>query len=149
MKERIKRIMDDENLSSTEFADKLQISRAVVSHILNGRNNPSLDVVSKILQELPHINSEWLINGVGRMYKEGFDMDSIPRTRNLFTQEATSQPAPSTFGEKNKENRVPEPNLSVNDAVSKGLMPVESSVRKITQIIIYYDDNTFETLTPK
>ena len=52
MKDRIKLIMEKENLTPAKFADKLQINRAIISHILNGRNNPSLDVVSKILNEL-------------------------------------------------------------------------------------------------
>ncbi len=47
MKDRIKLIMEKENLTPAKFADKLQINRAIISHILNGRNNPSLDVVTK------------------------------------------------------------------------------------------------------
>ena len=55
MKDRIKEIMDNEDLSPAKFADRLQINRAVISHILNGRNNPSLDVVLKILSEMDYI----------------------------------------------------------------------------------------------
>ena len=69
MRERIRQIMENENLTPAKFADKLQINRANISHILNGRNNPSLDVVARILSEMPYINSEWLINGTGEMYK--------------------------------------------------------------------------------
>ena len=65
MKERIKEIMDNENLSPSKFADQLQINRAVISHILNGRNNPTLDVVTKILSEMNSINSDWFLNGTG------------------------------------------------------------------------------------
>ncbi len=52
MKDRIKQIIDQEHLSPSSFADKLQLGRAVVSHILNGRNNPSLDVVTRILSKM-------------------------------------------------------------------------------------------------
>lgn len=69
MRERIRQIMENENLTPAKFADKLQINRANISHILNGRNNPSLDVVARILSEMPYINSEWLINGTGRCIK--------------------------------------------------------------------------------
>jgi transcriptional regulator with XRE-family HTH domain len=61
MRERIRQIMEHENLTPAKFADKLQISRAVISHILNGRNNPSLDVVTKILTQMDYINPEWLL----------------------------------------------------------------------------------------
>lgn len=84
MKERIKRIMEVENLTSANFADRVQISRASVSHILNGRNKPSLEVVTRILNEMNYINAEWLINGTGNMYKEGVDPDSIPKEPDLF-----------------------------------------------------------------
>jgi transcriptional regulator with XRE-family HTH domain len=65
--------MEHENLTPAKFADKLQISRAVISHILNGRNNPSLDVVTKILTQMDYINPEWLLTGKGSMYKNGRD----------------------------------------------------------------------------
>ena len=78
MKDRIK-IMEIEHLSPAQFADRLQINRAVISHILNGRNNPSLDVVTKILGEMNYINPEWLLNGNGSIYKEGIDPDTIAK----------------------------------------------------------------------
>lgn len=69
MKDRIKLIMDNEHLTPSAFADKLQLGRAVISHILNGRNNPSLDVVSRILSKMDYIDSDWLLTGNGKMYK--------------------------------------------------------------------------------
>src|SRR5690554_4282945 len=86
MKDRIKIIMENENLTPAKFADRLQINRAIVSHILNGRNNPSLDVVTRILTEMNYINPEWLLNGTGSIYKEGVDSDSIPKEPDLFSQ---------------------------------------------------------------
>ena len=74
MKDRIKKIMDNENLTPAKFADKLQINRAVVSHILTGRNNPSLDVVTKILSEMNYLNSDWLLNGDLVFWHEPLDM---------------------------------------------------------------------------
>ena len=58
MKDRIRLIMEKENLTPARFADSLDINRAVISHILNGRNNPSLDVVTKILEVMDYINPE-------------------------------------------------------------------------------------------
>ena len=69
MKDRIKQIMQNERLTSSAFADKLQLGRAVVSHILNGRNNPSLEVVTRILSQWDNINPDWLLTGTGNMYK--------------------------------------------------------------------------------
>ena len=90
MKDRIKQIMDKANLTPAKFADQLQINRAVVSHILNGRNNPSLDVVTKILSEMNYINSDWLLNGTGQMYKDGYTAADSENDRSLFNAGATN-----------------------------------------------------------
>ena len=90
MKDRIKEIMDNENLTPAKFADQLQINRAVVSHILNGRNNPSLDVVTKILSEMNYINSDWLLSGTGSMYKDGYAAPEGENERSLFDVAATN-----------------------------------------------------------
>ena len=65
MKDRILEIIKREHLSNADFADKIGISPATVSSILNGRNNPSLDVVTKIHQTYTDINLEWLLYGKG------------------------------------------------------------------------------------
>jgi transcriptional regulator with XRE-family HTH domain len=63
MKERIKKIMEDHGLSASKFADKIGVPRSGLSHILSGRNKPSLDYVLKILNAFPDIDPYWLIKG--------------------------------------------------------------------------------------
>jgi len=67
---RIKEIMGKENLTSLKFANLIGIQPSAVSHILSGRNNPSMDVIQKILNTFRTINSDWLVLGVGSMYRE-------------------------------------------------------------------------------
>lgn len=149
MRERIRQIMENENLTPAKFADRLQINRANISHILNGRNNPSLDVVTKILSGMPYINTEWLINGTGQMYKDGFDVDSIPLEHDLFHQ------APSPAHQ--VRERVEKPDGIDVNGLEKSVQIVDNKVnnlqkvsdKKISQIIIYYNDNTFETFMPQ
>lgn len=148
MKDRIKQIMENENLAPAKFADRLQINRAIISHILNGRNNPSLDVVSKILLEMPYINPEWLINGSGEIYKEGFDIDSIPKEHDLFSL-GTEIPTHETENpQKTQETEVNHPVFPTQIGENKGIIMQKSCDKKISQIIIYYNDNTFETFIP-
>ena len=66
---RILLILKTQNLSSSQFADEIGVQRSSISHILSGRNNPSLEFVMKILKRFPDINSDWLIFGKGSMYK--------------------------------------------------------------------------------
>lgn len=148
MKDRIKQIMENENLTPAKFADRLQINRAVVSHILNGRNNPSLDVVMKILGDMDYINPEWLLNGIGSMYKDGVNIDSIPKELDLFTQNTIKpdeQPVKSEFLKENEFKTHNKPSYTVEN---KQIESIKVPDKKITQLIIYYSDNTFETFIP-
>ncbi|MDY9918918.1 DNA-binding transcriptional regulator, XRE-family HTH domain [Porphyromonadaceae bacterium NLAE-zl-C104] len=148
MKDRIKLIMEKENLTPAKFADKLQINRAIISHILNGRNNPSLDVVTKILSEMDYINSEWLINGTGNMYKEGYGGNSVFPEPDLFNQDATNRARAVEAIEKSKEKGFKQLDYNAQLTENKMIIPSKNNDRKITQIIIYYDDNTFEIFGP-
>lgn len=154
MKDRIKQIMDSENMSPARFADSLDIGRAVISHILNGRNNPSLDVMTRILLKMPQIDTDWLLTGIGSMYKieaalknESKLSDvSIP---DLFSQLPHENLANTTKDqdkkESVKENIVEMPQNTMQQIVNERIIYKEAPTKKIKQIIIYYNDNTFET----
>lgn len=149
MKERIKLIMENENLTPAKFADRLQINRAVISHILNGRNNPSLDVVTKILSEMDYINTEWLLNGTGEMYKAGTDLESIPKEVDLFTQNAVKPIKEPENIEKAKEIGLKQDISDYQQSENKVIESIKMADKKISQIIIYYNDNTFEAFVPQ
>lgn len=70
MKDRLQQFLTLEQLSPARFADILGVQRSGLSHILSGRNKPGFDFISKMLQKFPQINSEWLLTGKGKMYKE-------------------------------------------------------------------------------
>ncbi len=148
MKDRIRLIMEKENLTPAKFADSLDINRAVISHILNGRNNPSLDVVTKILEVMDYINPDWLIKGSGNIYKSGVDMESRQTEPDLFLQENENH---DQSADKIKQSQGFEFKDTINVSQSIDNKPfevVKKYDRKITQIIIYYNDNTFEKFTP-
>lgn len=140
--------MENENLTPAKFADRLQINRAVVSHILNGRNNPSLDVVMKILNDMDYINPEWLLNGVGSMYKQGVDENSIPKELDLFTQDTRNVHQEPTKTEYHEEKEVKPSSKHTLPIENKEIESIKMNDKKITQLIIYYNDNTFETFVP-
>jgi transcriptional regulator with XRE-family HTH domain len=70
MNERIQLILKTKNISASKFADEIGVQRSSISHIVSGRNNPSLDFIQKIIKRFPDINSDWIIFGKGSMYKE-------------------------------------------------------------------------------
>ena len=65
MRERIKQIIEREHMGQSQFADFIGVNRPTLSHILAGRNNPSLEVVMRIRQKFPKINTQWLLDGTG------------------------------------------------------------------------------------
>ena len=75
----IKKIISDNNLSNSEFAEKIGIPKSSVTHLLSERNNPSLDVIIKISETFEHISTDYLIFG----YENDTETPSEP-LNNLF-----------------------------------------------------------------
>ncbi|MBC8265379.1 MAG: helix-turn-helix transcriptional regulator [Flavobacteriales bacterium] len=67
MHSRLKNWMESEGLKSSVLADNIGVNRATISHILSGRNKPSIDFLEKLLHTYPNINANWLISGIGFM----------------------------------------------------------------------------------
>ena len=107
MRERIKEIIEREGMSQSQFADYIGVNRPTLSHILAGRNNPSIEVMMKIHQKFPKINIVWLFDGIGSY--EGDAVADYPagsltedRTADLSDDALSSytdseQPAPSAM----------------------------------------------------
>ena len=66
---RLEKIMTYYGLSASSFADKIGVQRSSISHILSGRNKPSLEFVMKVLSPFPEIDLYWLLNGKGEFPK--------------------------------------------------------------------------------
>lgn len=65
--QRVKSIISAKNLTASRFADHIGVPRSTISHILSGRNNPSLELIQKILDHFPEVRTEWLVRGKGPM----------------------------------------------------------------------------------
>lgn len=64
-KTRLEKIISYYDLSAAAFADAIGVQRSSISHLLSGRNKPSLDFVLKVIQQYPEVNLYWLLNGKG------------------------------------------------------------------------------------
>lgn len=150
--------MENEQLAPAQFADTLDINRAVISHILNGRNNPSLDVVTKILSKWSYINPDWLLLGDEPMYKEGsMPYNSLESSSSLssashpdlFHQDASNSEEGMDVSKKQQQTSVKPSEKNVYSTDIESVVGVDKCDKKITQIMIYYDDNTYETFFPR
>ncbi|MBD2716100.1 helix-turn-helix transcriptional regulator [Microvirga sp. STR05] len=78
MVERIRTLLEARQLTPTQFADAIGVARPIVSHIMSGRNKPSLEVVQKIIAAFPDIALPWLLTGAGTMAAEPASGVSLP-----------------------------------------------------------------------
>lgn len=134
MTERIMKIMESEDLIPSKFAEEIGIQHSTISHLLAGRNNPSLNLVTKILERFPTISTDWLLFGKGNMY--GQKQVGQP---SLFTE--WEEQSPST--EQSKPHLPIDTEKALENAQIFSPTPIEK--RSITKIMVFYSDNTYET----
>ena len=144
MKERILKIMDREGLTPSKFAESIGIQRSAMSHIISGRNNPSLDVLINILERYTYIDSDWLLFGKGEMERKHSSTQP-----DLFTNTSINPPDVQVVPEYRKEMRVEIPSNSHEHPVIEQITYPERLSKNVTKIMIFYSDNTFETFTPE
>jgi transcriptional regulator with XRE-family HTH domain len=70
MKDRILDFLKAENKSSSQLAEEIGVQPSGISHIISGRNKPSLDFILKMLEKFPFLSTEWLLFGKGEMYRD-------------------------------------------------------------------------------
>lgn len=116
---RLQKIMDFHNESAASFAEKIGVQRSSISHILSGRNKPSLDFVLKILSSYPEVELYWLLNGKGDF------PSTTPSTKNVFNA-------------KNSKDEIPK-RITEPDPLSE-----MSKDKSIERIVIFYSDGSFK-----
>lgn len=94
MNRRFQTILDLENLSPAQLADRLGVQRSGISHILSGRNKPSFELLQRVVQSFPEISAEWLITGNGKPLKEQ-NQAATSGAASSATSSATSSAANS------------------------------------------------------
>ncbi|MFV0499972.1 MAG: helix-turn-helix domain-containing protein [Bacteroidales bacterium] len=143
IQERILLLMKAQGMTPTQFADEIGIQRSSISHILSGRNNPSLDVILKILGRFKEIDSNWLILGKGNLLKER-DLDNSPTLFNLDEDEEIIDKNLKEIDLEEEEKEIKTNNIEIQENIIAIQNP--NSQRSISKIIILYNDNSYEEL---
>jgi len=73
---RLKKVMDYHRLTASLFADKIDLQRSSISHIISGRNKPSLDFILKVTNTFKDVDIYWLLNGKGTFPKQAEEKSS-------------------------------------------------------------------------
>ena len=144
MRERILKIIEREGLTPSKFAEMIGIQRSGMSHILSGRNNPSLDVLMKILERFTYVDSDWLLFGKGEMTR-----GQAPDSPDLFTNTPTIQPEIQPQREYRQEMKAETPVNTLKQPVVEKIMCENKPLKNVSKIMIFYSDNTFDTFIPE
>ena len=155
IKERIKELIQAKGLTSARFADIIGVQRSGISHILSGRNKPSLDVLEKILISFPDISGDWLITGNGDMLKPGKKNEA--KSGQLFPDENENSPEIKEPENINREEDRPfygkkpeaqkEKITETQQVVDKNSAKKEN--KEIEKIVVFYTDQTFREYNPE
>jgi transcriptional regulator with XRE-family HTH domain len=145
MKDRIAHIIRAKNLTAAEFAMQLGIQPSNVSHLLAGRNNPSLDFVKKLKETFPEYNLDWIVMGKGPMTVSEPFVEQKPPKESLFMPQTVEN------DEENLQGTLFSPEKVQEQVVGTPVPLPTESVQSVgvKHIVMVYDDNSFEILSPR
>lgn len=148
---RLEIILDYYGLNASSFADKIGVQRSSLSHLLSGRNKPSLDFILKILDVFPDIDLYWILNGKGTFPK---NTEHIDKTENVL-DEVLKQNIPTPLNNETVpenlfseiKNTNPINTLETKKTESQNTIK-ESASGEIEKIVFFYKNGTFKVYTP-
>ena len=153
--ERVRYMMESMELNATAFATEAGITPSVISHMLNGRNRPTIETLNNIIAAYPSWSYEWLLFGKGTPKRET-QSTSLPIESSLFgsyeTSASSSQTAQST--------PFPEPTLQSGqmsipftpeevEQIRQMLLQQRTAAREVSEIRIFYSDGSYEIFVPQ
>lgn len=152
MLKRIALILQTQNLTVSQFADRIGVQRSALSHVLGGRNNPSLDFVTKILRTFPEIRSQWLLFGEGKMYDAMAEVRPAEETAVAVPPEVVETP-PAAVAEMPMEIPMEMP-MAISETVETAaesempdmadFAPVQAEDSRLVKVVFFYSDGRFE-----
>lgn len=142
---RIQKIMDSNDLNASSFADRIDVGRSSISHILSGRNKPSLDFVMSIVEEFVEVDFNWLLYGNGTYPKSKVkNADTFKDQKESIIDSSKIDSSASLDTNKTKTQDL---FTSLEDEDKSSLKKTDRS-RTIQKIILLYNDGSFEYFIP-
>lgn len=164
MVDRILYLLKQKNLTISQFADEIGIQKSGMSHLISGRNKPSLELILKILQRYPEVKPEWLLLGTGDQYsgssKKENPVQPVGDNAKYASTGATLFDIPEIVtGQAEGDPVSVEPdNGSVNPAVHIDPAPIpstnptgitEKKGSGIDRVVLFFKDRTFMEYAPR
>lgn len=141
---RLEKVFDYYGMSASSFADKIQVQRSSISHLLSGRNKPSLDFILKIVEHFSEVDIMWLLKGNGDFPKNNNEKDV---TTTLSSTEINNIKTPLQQDLFTAEHEFSKNELFENTIETKSTMSkIEKNEKEneIEQIVVFYKDGSFK-----
>ncbi|WP_413998298.1 helix-turn-helix domain-containing protein [Flavobacterium sp. W1B] len=146
---RLEIILDYYGLNASAFADKIGVQRSSLSHLLSGRNKPSLDFILKILDVFPDVDLYWILNGKGSFPKTIEAFQSQENKIVEFTKPDVPTPTDTSLIPEDLFSEVNKPNIRNNEiAKNIAIQNAVDNSDEIEKIVFFYKNGTFKVFTP-
>ena len=141
MLDRISTLIKTKKISASQFADEIGVQRSSVSHVLSGRNKPSLDFITKIIMTYPEVNADWLLTGTGNMLRnENEEEESASFPENAQTS-INILSGSDSIADNQAGPTVPQKKKTGRKIITTGSKEIE-------RIVLFYNDGTFIDFMP-
>ena len=146
---RLEIILDYYSLNASAFADKIGVQRSSLSHLLSGRNKPSLDFILKILDVFPDVDLYWILNGKGN-----FPKNSDEKKTEIIAEKTISAPTPIPQNQiagnlfSSSEIPVVKNTFENSKPITNENITISTSSNEIDKIVIFYKNGTFKDYKP-
>lgn len=164
MKDRIKQLMESQHMNQQSFASFLGLAPATLSSILQERTRPTLNTVDAICRKIPNVNLTWLMTGSGDMFTTAASENQEHNDQSLvassthsghqskdtplaFSFEEDSRPVSSNSPVQHPGGR--QSTMSRQQPQYSDMKNNDKQQRRITEIRVFYDDQTWESFVPK
>ena len=149
---RLELMLEYYGLNASSFADKIGVQRSGMSHLLSGRNKPSLDFVLKILEVFPEIDLYWILIGKGNFLKSNEENVNLSKEVTTEITKVIPPVSDENFGSESllKINSPDQKVEKMDSQKNAGLKNsnTDSEENEIEKIIFFYKNGRFKTYIP-
>lgn len=148
---RLEIILDYYSLNASSFADKIGVQRSSLSHLLSGRNKPSLDFILKILEVFPEVDLYWILNGKGTFPKNAIVIEKRENQVEKVFKQNTPTPLKEEKISENLFSEIQNPlktNALETEKTENKNIPKEAFSGEVEKIVFFYKNGTFKEFNP-
>lgn len=149
--DRLRTLLDEENLSPSQFSEILGVNRSAVSHLVNNRNKPGYDIITKIRSHFPDWDFDWLIFNISpkqnkRVSKADASKGERTKQPETFPKQKVSEISQANISASRQEYQASLFDSSEKVETTRN-QPQVSVQKHVTKTILIYSDGTFEIYT--